>query len=188
LAAENYGKQKVPTLRNVDKRPGEDFPKAYTHNGVFKSLEEVVHFYNTRDVESWPAPEVAENVNRDELGNLGLSATEENAIVAFMQTLSDGYVPEMNLGGIAPLASLKVSGPNPFNPTTAISYYLPEAGNVRLQVFDASGRNVATLVDGWQNAGDHRVDFVAPRLSSGIYFVRFVSSTEILTTKLVLLR
>lgn len=94
LAAENMGKHKVPTLRNVDKKPGPGFTKAYLHNGVFKSLKEVVHFYNTRDVEgmNWPAPEVAENVNNDELGNLGLTDEEENAIVTFMQTLSDGYV------------------------------------------------------------------------------------------------
>lgn len=44
MAAENYGKHKVPTLRNVDKRPGDEFPKAYVHNGVFKSLKEVVHY------------------------------------------------------------------------------------------------------------------------------------------------
>ena len=87
------GKQKVPTLRNVDLRPSVDFVKAYGHNGFFKSLEEIVHFYNTRDVEMWPPPEVAENVNHDELGDLGLSADEEAAIVAFMRTLSDGYVP-----------------------------------------------------------------------------------------------
>ena len=62
------------------------------HNGVFKSLKEVVHFYNTRDVEDWPPPEVPVNVNTDELGNLGLSDEEEDAIVAFMETLSDGYV------------------------------------------------------------------------------------------------
>ncbi|KPL21654.1 MAG: cytochrome C [Phycisphaerae bacterium SM1_79] len=93
LAADNMGKHKVPTLRNVDKRPGKKFPKAYMHNGVFKSLEEVVHFYNTRDVEDWPPPEVPENVNRDELGDLGLTPEEEAAIVAFMKTLSDGYVP-----------------------------------------------------------------------------------------------
>jgi cytochrome c peroxidase len=91
--AENYGKHKVPTLRNVDKRPGKKTPKAYMHNGVFKSLEEVTHFYNTRDVEDWPEPEVAENVNTDELGNLGLTPEEEAAIVAFMKTLSDGYTP-----------------------------------------------------------------------------------------------
>ncbi|MGA1839260.1 MAG: cytochrome-c peroxidase [bacterium] len=93
LADENMGKHKVPTLRNVDKRPGLYFPKAYLHNGVFKSLKEVVHFYNTRDVEDWPEPEVPENVNTDELGNLGLTDAEENAIVAFLKTLSDGYTP-----------------------------------------------------------------------------------------------
>jgi cytochrome c peroxidase len=91
MAPENMGKQKVPTLRNVDKRPGIGFPKAYTHNGVFKSLKEVVHFYNTRDDGSWPAPEVSANVNKVDLGKLGLTDREENAIVAFMKTLSDGY-------------------------------------------------------------------------------------------------
>ena len=90
-AAENMGKHKVPTLRNVDKKPGIGFTKAYTHNGVFKSLKDVVHFYNTRDVEAWPEPEVADNVNTVELGNLGLTDAEEDAIVAFMMTLSDGY-------------------------------------------------------------------------------------------------
>jgi cytochrome c peroxidase len=92
-----WGKQKVPTLRNVDRRhPG--LIKAYGHNGYFKSLEEIVHFYNTRDVPGagwqgtpWPEPEVAENVNTDELGDLGLTAEEEAAIVAFLKTLSDGH-------------------------------------------------------------------------------------------------
>lgn len=93
MADENRGKHKVPTLRNVAKAPGSGFPKAFMHNGVFKSLEEVVHFYNTRDVEDWPPPEVPENVNTDELGDLGLTAEEEAAIVAFMKTLSDGYKP-----------------------------------------------------------------------------------------------
>lgn len=88
-----WGKHKVPTLRNVDKRPYPEFVKAFAHNGFFKSLEEIVHFYNTRDVEAWPAPEVPVNVNTDELGDLGLTTEEEAAIVAFMKTLSDGYVP-----------------------------------------------------------------------------------------------
>ena len=88
-----WGKFKVPTLRNVDKRPAEVFVKAYGHNGYFKSLEEIVHFYNTRDVASWPAPEVAANLNTKEVGNLGLKPEEEAAIVAFLKTLSDGYMP-----------------------------------------------------------------------------------------------
>jgi cytochrome c peroxidase len=90
-----WGKHKVPTLRNVDKRPSKHFVKAYGHNGFFKSLEETVHFYNTRDVPGagWPAPEVAVNINTTEMGNLGLNHGEELAIVAFMTTLSDGYKP-----------------------------------------------------------------------------------------------
>ena len=75
-------------MRNVAKAPGKGFPKAYLHNGVFKTLKEVVHFYNTRDVEDWPPAEVPENVNTDELGDLGLTDEEEDAVVAFMETLS----------------------------------------------------------------------------------------------------
>jgi cytochrome c peroxidase len=90
------GKHKVPTLRNVALAPSKGFIKAYTHNGYFKSLEEIVHFYNTRDVPGagWPAPEVAENINTTEMGNLGLNKGEELAIVAFLKTLSDGYIPK----------------------------------------------------------------------------------------------
>jgi cytochrome c peroxidase len=96
MAVLHDGKHKVPTIRNVDKRPGPGFTKAYLHNGVFKSLKEVVHFYNTRDVaaEGWPPPEVDVNVNREllagkPLGDLGLTNEEEDAIVAFMKTLTD---------------------------------------------------------------------------------------------------
>jgi cytochrome c peroxidase len=62
------------------------------HNGVFKSLKEVVNFYNTRDVKKWPAPEVTVNDNKVDVGNLKLTNAEEDAIVAFLKTLSDGYV------------------------------------------------------------------------------------------------
>jgi cytochrome c peroxidase len=91
-----WGKHKVPTLRNVDLRPTKHFIKAYAHNGYFKSLEEIVHFYNTRDVPGagWPLPEVAANINKIEMGNLGLNHGEELAIVAFLGTLSDGYMPK----------------------------------------------------------------------------------------------
>ncbi len=83
------GKFKVQTLRNIA------ITAPYMHNGVFKTLREVVDFYNTRDVRDWPAPEVAENVNREELGNLGLTDEEVDDLVAFMETLTDGYqLPE----------------------------------------------------------------------------------------------
>jgi cytochrome c peroxidase len=106
FAAENYGKHQVPTLRNVDKRPSEEFIKAYGHNGYFKSLLDIVHFYNTRDIlpsseavnnpqpgiNCWPKPEVAENINKIETGNLGLNTEEESDIVEFLKTLSDGFI------------------------------------------------------------------------------------------------
>lgn len=107
--ASELGKFKVPTLRNVDLRPDPDFVKAYSHNGYFKSLESIVHFYNTRDVlptcpgeytdqqamdaNCWPAPEFAANLNTSELGDLGLTPQEEANLVAFLKTLSDGYTP-----------------------------------------------------------------------------------------------
>jgi len=104
LAPKFAGRFQVPTLRNVDMRPRPDFVKAYMHNGYFKSLKEVVHFYNTRDVlprckasdpgekiTCWPAPEDAANLNKKQLGNLGLTEEEERAVVTFLGTLTDGY-------------------------------------------------------------------------------------------------
>ncbi|QWV93040.1 cytochrome-c peroxidase [Geomonas oryzisoli] len=106
LAAANTGRHRTPTLRNVDKRSSPDFVKAYGHNAYFKSLQEIVHFYNLRDVlplcdspnppvdamggaTCFPAAEVADNVNRTDLGNLGLTPQEGMALIQFMKTLTD---------------------------------------------------------------------------------------------------
>jgi cytochrome c peroxidase len=103
----NIGKFKVPTLRNVDRRPDPEFVRAYMHNGYFRSLEQVVDFYNTRDVKPrcsdrftdvetaerdgcWPEPEIADNMNTAELGDLGLDKQETSDLVSFLKTLSDG--------------------------------------------------------------------------------------------------
>lgn len=84
LPSEN-GKFRVPTLRNIA------FTAPYMHNGVFQTLEEVMHFYNARDVDSaFGVPEVAENITRrGRVGNLGLTAQEEADLVSFLLTLSD---------------------------------------------------------------------------------------------------
>jgi cytochrome c peroxidase len=104
LAPKFDAKFQVPTLRNVDMRPTPDFVKAYMHNGYFKSLKQVVHFYNTRDVlprckagdpgekiMCWPPPEDSNNLNKKQLGNLKLTEQEEDDLVAFLKTLTDGY-------------------------------------------------------------------------------------------------
>ena len=81
------GKFRVATLRNIAKTA------PYMHNGIFDTLDEVMDFYNTRDIDDkWAAAEVIENVNTEELGDLKLTDAEVDALVAFLKTLTDGYV------------------------------------------------------------------------------------------------
>jgi len=117
------GQMQVSSVRDVastppqcptTEAPGPYFQKAFFHNGYFKSLKQVVHFYNTRDkyaypvtsghcpkgttekVDCWPMPEVRNNIDMTS-GNLGLTDEEENQIVAFLETLSDGFTrPYLN--------------------------------------------------------------------------------------------
>ncbi|MDD5276218.1 MAG: cytochrome c peroxidase [Methylovulum sp.] len=110
------GKHKVMTLRNIAITP------PYGHNGVFATLEQITRFYNTRDtlgsvpdnsnpdfsVSGWPRPEVGKNVNHNELGNLGLTPAQEQAVVAFMKTLTDDY-PEWGNDPLIPPGT-----PSPF--------------------------------------------------------------------------
>jgi cytochrome c peroxidase len=112
------GQMQVMTARDValappqctggTEAPGPYFQKEFFHNGYIKSLKQLVHFYNTRDVypfpvqsgecpagtvekvTCWPTPEVTANVDMT-TGMLGLTDTEENQIVAFLKTLNDGY-------------------------------------------------------------------------------------------------
>jgi cytochrome c peroxidase len=124
-ASVSDGKMQVSSARNVSlvppqcpttEAPGPYFQKEFFHNGYIKSLKQLVHFYNTRDVykqsvesgncpagtiekvNCWPSPEVPQNLDMT-VGHLGLSDLEENQIVAFLQTLSDGFTtpyPDIN--------------------------------------------------------------------------------------------
>jgi hypothetical protein len=84
--------------------------------------------------------------------------------------------------------ALKQNYPNPFNPVTQISYELPEQSEVRLQVFDMTGRQVATLVNESVNAGAHTVNFNASNLSSGVYLYKLQAGSTVLTRKLTLIK
>jgi cytochrome c peroxidase len=117
LASTVDGQMQVMTARNValtppscptTEAPGPYFQKEFFHNGYIKSLKQLVHFYNTRDlyrqpvesgncpagtvekVNCWPEPEVTQNLDMT-TGNLGLTDVEENQIVAFLKTLNDGF-------------------------------------------------------------------------------------------------
>ena len=78
--------------------------------------------------------------------------------------------------------------PNPFNPATTLSFALPKAAQVRLAVYDISGRQVTTLVNGWRYAGYHEVVFDGSNLSSGIYFYQLKTDLGVKTGRMLLLK
>jgi hypothetical protein len=78
--------------------------------------------------------------------------------------------------------------PNPFNPTTSIKYRIPEDSFVELRIFDILGREIITLINEKQEAGNHTVQFDASNLPSGIYIYRIVSGTFTATKKMILLK
>ncbi len=84
--------------------------------------------------------------------------------------------------------SLQHNYPNPFNPSTTIEYNLAQAGFTELTVFDASGRKVATLVSGQQQAGPHKATFNAAQLASGVYYYRLTSGRFEQTQKMLLIK
>ncbi|KPL14460.1 hypothetical protein AMJ74_03320, partial [candidate division WOR_3 bacterium SM1_77] len=83
---------------------------------------------------------------------------------------------------------LAQNNPNPFSNTTRISFATPQAGQVKLAVYNLIGQEVATLVDGELPAGEHSVDFKGQNLPNGVYFYR-LNTREVTRTKIcVLLR
>lgn len=78
--------------------------------------------------------------------------------------------------------------PNPFNPSTTIQYSVPEASFISLKVFDVLGNEVATLINGYKQAGDHKVDFNAEELGSGIYFYKLQTNSFVGTMKMILMK
>ncbi len=84
--------------------------------------------------------------------------------------------------------SLDQNYPNPFNPLTSISFGLPEAGLVKLEIYDLLGRKVATLVNGHRAAGLHEVTFDAAALASGIYVYRITANDFTAIKKMILMK
>lgn len=84
--------------------------------------------------------------------------------------------------------SLSANYPNPFNPTTTIHFSIPENVHVTLQVYDAIGNHVQTLVDESRSAGKYEVTFDAAKLASGVYYYRLQAGQFLQTKKLLLMK
>ncbi|HEX7343567.1 MAG TPA: T9SS type A sorting domain-containing protein, partial [bacterium] len=84
--------------------------------------------------------------------------------------------------------TVRGASPNPFNPTTTLSFELPQAGSVKLSVYNVTGREVATLVNGWRDAGNHEVTFDATGLASGLYVYQLTAGDFHAIGKMMLLK
>ena len=104
-------------------------------------------------------------------------------------------VDNVEIIGIHPIStvipksySLSQNYPNPFNPVTTIRFNLPHAGNVRLTVYDALGKEIKLLVNENLQAGIYETDFDAANIPSGVYFYRIESAGYTETKKMVLVK
>jgi hypothetical protein len=96
-----------------------------------------------------------------------------------------------SVGGESPLPAaytLRQNYPNPFNPATVIEYALPKGGLVVLTVYDILGREVSTLVNGWNDAGVHRVRWNASGFASGVYCYRLQSGSYTEAKTMIVIR
>jgi hypothetical protein len=118
------------------------------------------------------------------------NSQRRNGDVAYTYTLkpSAPATGVMDAEAIPLRVSLEQNFPNPFNPTTVISFQSPVAGNIRIAVYDILGREVALLVNEEKEPGIYRVDWDASRFPSGMYFYRMTTGSFCETRRMVLVR
>lgn len=130
----------------------------------------------------------ADDVYIDAITFRGTAASGSSAFSASPARRDD--LPEIAPAGTpnARVTALLPNYPNPFNPQTTIAFTLGEESHVVLSVFDVTGKNVATLVNGVRGAGLHRETFDASGLSSGVYVYRLQTGDSISQRKMTILK
>jgi hypothetical protein len=101
-------------------------------------------------------------------------------------SLNSAAVDRIN--AVPPGFSLDQNYPNPFNSMTTISFSLPKAGRVKVEVFDVMGRLARVLTDEMQTAGEHSVVFDGTGMASGIYFARVQAGEIVKVQKIVMVK
>lgn len=138
--------------------------ESYDHDTITTSYTENENFI--ADSLAWPSDHKAVLVK---LRFRNLTETGWDGTTKFKYSLDNNY-------------------PNPFNPTTNISWQTPEAGRQTIKIFDVLGSEVTTLIDDFRNAGRYTLEFDASKLSSGIYFYTLQSGNYSDSKKMVLLK
>jgi hypothetical protein len=172
----NYGEMLVADASNVQTRV---------------ELQDGTHDYNNYWLASQEgSPFRIETGNTiSELTGIMFYSFSNYKLIPRMNSDFVGVVTDVEDNSITPVKySLEQNYPNPFNPTTTIEYALPEAGNVKLAVFNILGQKIVTIVNEFKNQGVHKITFNAGNLPSGIYFYRLESGNFVQIKKLVLLK
>ena len=147
------------------------------------------------------------------MGNDGSLETagycEQNDEIKFTITLDDGReyalsgnIPNWSSNEIYTIENLQIdtsqsvpsdiaiigSFPNPFNPSTVISYEIHKNSDINVSIYNLNGQLISELYNGYQDAGYYELNFNAEGLSSGMYFVRINNNFEVHTQKILLMK
>jgi hypothetical protein len=117
------------------------------------------------------------------------TSAEEDEIELSFDNFTRSGTPNAVRDEIAVVGEFELSAnyPNPFNPTTEISFNIQKSGETHLSVFNLMGQEVATLVNGFIPAGLHHVQFQASNLPAGVFFYRLETADFVSTRKMILL-
>ncbi len=164
---------------SLDSLAGNDDDLFVALNGMRTPIEPTIH---DRDNGTWE-------------GNVALSPTNDDNAWQTPSVWSSTWVGDQFMVGIDEETmgiifhySLDNNYPNPFNPTTTINYSLASSGKVNISVYNILGQEVATLVNKYQHAGEHRVVWTGQSLSSGVYIYRLRSNDFVQTKKMMLMK
>ena len=118
----------------------------------------------------------------------GVVNNKDDVVEAAIEWINDSTSVAENNDKIILDYSLGNNYPNPFNPTTKISYQIPEASFVTLKIYDVLGNEIVTLVNEEKSAGDYKTQLSGMRLTSGIYFYQLKAGNFVETKKMLLLK
>jgi hypothetical protein len=161
-------------------------------------------FTNNQRTHCWTIHFVVDSLTLPQI--VGIDTTFDPVNGSLLFALGDGitsFTPEFTLGAIyygilsenyeiisnlSKESGLLQNYPNPFNSSTTIEFGLPEAGRVRIDIYDLLGRRIETLVDEEKRAGQHRIVWDASGHSSGVYFYRIEAGDFVETKRMVYLK
>lgn len=124
-------------------------------------------------------------INQEDFDN---DAAWTDTSMNHMVTITGSSAVDEQIPGIPNEYNLSQNYPNPFNPATSFTYSLKQSGDVKIGVYDISGKEVKSLVDGFRSAGNYVVNFNAGDMASGIYYYRITTNDFVQTNKMVLLK